>query len=209
MSERLTSDRLKPLGLGRSKLSKLLDEHERLAALSKAAGERFRDARMARQALPNELARRASEAATAGEDVDLTEHATDADTALLAAQSNAKGTEDARVAALGKVGAFLRSEDRDEIRAKVAHVLEERRTVALEKVEAAVAAIDDLAEAVAVAEAFAERPAGVTPTLTVPPPERHPLHRQVEELAAQVVGAGPKEPARQPVPSAYTARLGA
>ncbi len=194
MNAPLTRDRIKPYGLSRSALAKLLDEHERLAAASKAAHVAFREAKESRQALPKALARKAAEAATAGEEDNLEEYATNVDLVAMAALQRANGIEDARAAAAGKIAAHLRSPEGAEDRAKVERVLEERRAAALKALEAARTAVADLAEAVAVVDALAERPAGVTTPIDVVDPAQHPLSRAVEDLTGAVRAAGPKAP---------------
>jgi hypothetical protein len=199
-TNRLNRDRLRPFGLGRSPLAKMLDEVDRLDAASRAAHQAFDAARAAKQRLPRDLVEKAAAAATAGEDVDLEKLAGNVETALVAAQAKAKGTLDARTAAVRAVGAFLRSDDGAEARAKLAAEIEDRRARALELLQTATVAVDDLADALAVAETIVEPPTGATPSLDV---KAHPLGRAAKELAAQVAAAAPAPPRKPAAGNVY------
>jgi hypothetical protein len=188
---RLTRDHLRPFGLGRTRLAKLLDEVDRLEAASRAAHQGFDAARGAKDRLPRDLAEKAAAAATAGEEIDLDKIAASVETAVIAAQARAKGTHDAHTAAVRNVGTFLRSDDGAEARAKLAAEIEDRRARALAALETATVAVDELAGALAVADTIVEPLPGATPSLTVKP---HPLNRAAKELAAAVAAAAPKPP---------------
>jgi hypothetical protein len=187
----LTRDRLRPFGLSRSPLGKLLAEVERLDAATRVAHERFAAARSEKAGLQATLARKAAAAATAGEPVDLANDAATAEHRLTAAQAEAKGTLDARAAAVGRVAAFLRTDAGAEVRARILAEVEERRTRALELLATATDAVDDMAEALAIVDALAAPPAGVSPSLTVKP---NRLGKAAGDLAAEVAAAAPKAP---------------